>query len=226
MNITFLVVTIVSCLVGVPHLDGQNNQQFTKPAVLFDNASMVLARPTEAISKQVEKLHRERGLNESVAAAADRNGMIRMAFLPGDGVQTNCTSYADLYFDKKGKWISTEEYFLVEPDSSKGLGRIIAKCSTALQSKNYTIGICEEGGKPALWKISTPTNTWYECEVFKNSVQNNALAVKINQAPYSAPNADIYGTAYFDVHGNFVRLQAKSKIKILNPDLKAVSSKK
>jgi hypothetical protein len=174
----------------------------------------------------VEKLHIERGLNEAVSAVGDKNGMTRMAFMPADGVQTNCTSYADLYFDKKGKWISTEEYFLVESDSSKGLGRIVAKCSVALRSKNYNIGICEEGGKIALWKISTPANTWYECEVFKSSVQNVALAIKIPQAPYTAPNADIYGTAYFDENGALVRIQPKSKIKILNPDLKAVSSKK
>jgi hypothetical protein len=193
---------------------------------MFDNSSMRIARPSEAVVVRIEKLQKERSLGEAVSAISDKNGMMRMAFLPADGIQTNCTPYADVYFDKKEKWISTEEFFLLEADSTKGLGRIAAKCSTALRSKNYKIGICEEGGKIALWKISTPANTWYECEVFKSSVENNALVVKTQQEPFSAPNADIYGTAYFDANANFVRIQQKSKIKILNPDLKAVSSKK
>jgi hypothetical protein len=225
MNISFLVATVLMCLFGASRLNGQSKQQFTKPVLMFDNTSMRIARPSEAIARQVEKLQVERGLGEAVSAVSDKNGMLRMAFLPPDGVQTNCTTYADVYFDKKGKWISTEEYFVVEPDSTKGLGRIVAKCSVALQSKNFKPGICEEGGKIAVWKISTPANTWYEYEVFKKSVENVALAVKTQQAPYSAPNADIHGTAYFDVNGTFVRIQTKSKIIILNPDLKAVSSK-
>jgi hypothetical protein len=224
MNIFFRVVIGVGLMMGASRLDGQNKPQFTKPAVLFDNTSMKIARPTEAISRQVEKLHRERGLGEAIAVASDKNGMLRMAFMPSDGVQTNCTPYADVYFDKKGKWISTEEYFVVQPDSVKGIGRFVAKCSAIVRSKNFKVGICEEGGNIAFWKISTPANTWYECEVFKNSVQNVALAITTATTPFRAPNADIYGTAYFDATGTFVRIQAKSKIKVLNPDLKAVSS--
>jgi hypothetical protein len=210
---------------SVPHLLGQGQKQFSKPVLMFDNASMKIARPSEKVTRLVEKLHRERALNETVSAITDKNGMIRMAFLPFDVQQTNCTQYADMYFDKKERWISTEEFFVVEPDSLRGFGSILVKIQSALAAKKFTVGICEEGGKYALWRISTPANTWYECEIFKADVSNTALAIKTNKAPFQAPNPNIYGTAYFDANGNFVKIQAKSKVKEQNPDLMQTASK-
>lgn len=192
---------------------------------MFDNASMKIARPSEKVARFVEKLHRERSLNEAVSAIADKNGMLRMAFLPIDGQQSNCTPYADMYFDKKERWISTEEYFVIEPDSLRGLGNILLKIQSVLATKKFTVGICQEGGKYALWRISTPANTWYECEIFKSNASNTALAIKTTKEPFQAPNPYIYGTAYFDAIGNFVKIQAKSKVKELNPDLMQTASK-
>jgi hypothetical protein len=216
LRITLFLGVLLS---GSLQVFSQAKPQYSKPILIFDNASMKIARPSFKVSALVEKLHRERGLNEAVSAVADKKGMIRMAFLPSDGVQTNCTSYADMYFDKQEKWLSTEEYFSLEPDSSKGLGNIMAKIEATLKAKKFKVGYCQEGGKYALWKITTPANTWYECEIFKANATNTALAIKIDKDPFQVPNLNIYGTAYFDEKGTFVKIQPKSKVKSLNPDL-------
>lgn len=220
MNIPFLFAAM-GLLVGASRLDGQTKPQFSKPVQVFDINSMMIARPSAKVTDYIAKLHAERGLNETVSAVTDKNGMIRLAFLPADGEQSNCTQYADCYFDKKEKWISTEEYFVVSRDSAKGVGAILVKMTSALKAKNFEIGSCLSGGGVSVWRITTPANTWYECEIFKKGSANTSLVVPTEKAPYLAPNPSIYGTAYFDKNGMLVKIQAKSKVKELNPDLTA-----
>ena len=62
MNISFFVATLLTFVLGASRLDGQNKQQFTKPVLMFDNSSMRIARPSEAVVVRIEKLQKE--LNE------------------------------------------------------------------------------------------------------------------------------------------------------------------
>ena len=111
----------------------------------------------------------------------DKKGLWRIAFMATGNNQSNCTPYADMYFDAKERWISTEEFFSVKTDSSSvDLVNLMKKFSSALDAKGYRIGICEDGGGQSLWRISTPVLAWYECEIFKKNADNLALAA----APY------------------------------------------
>jgi hypothetical protein len=187
---------------------------FTKPVLMFDNATALVVPPSMAVTNLAVKLQQERGLAEEMVPLKDKKGLRRIAFMATGNAQTNCTPYADMYFNTKDKWLSTEEFFSLDADTTKVLGRLIARFSTALDAKGYRIGICEEGGKMSLWRISTPALTWYECEIFKKNTENIALAITLDKEPFRAPNPNIYGTAYFDFDGNLVRVQAKSKVKL------------
>lgn len=181
---------------------------------MFDNATALVVPPSMAVTNLAVKLQQERGLAEEMVPLKDKKGLRRIAFMATGNAQTNCTPYADMYFNTKDKWLSTEEFFSLDADTTKVLGRLIARFSTALDAKGYRIGICEEGGKMSLWRISTPVLTWYECEIFKKNTENIALAITLDKEPFRAPNPNIYGTAYFDFDGNLVRVQAKSKVKL------------
>lgn len=187
---------------------------FAKPVLMFDNASALIVTPPQSIANRALQLRAERGYTEEMVPMKDKKGLRRIAFMAPGNAQTNCTSYADMYFDAKDKWLSTEEFFSLDADETKPLGRLLAKCMAAVEAKGYRIGICEVGGKTSLWRISTPALTWYECEVFKKSTENHALAISMEKEPFSGPNPNIYGTAYFDSNGNLVRIQAKSKVKL------------
>ncbi|TAE25783.1 MAG: hypothetical protein EAZ92_11600 [Candidatus Kapaibacterium sp.] len=207
-----------------PQASQAKQQQFSKPIAVFDASSMMLAQPGERAIKMATKLQAERGFGENLSAVRDRSGMLRIAYLPGDGMQSNCTPYADMYFDKTEKWLSTEEYFVVESDSTRSVGKIWSKIMANLKAKNMEMGRCLELGQYSLWRISTPLNIWYECEVFKKGASSIALVIPTEKAPYLAPNPNIFGTAYFDKQGNLVKIQAKSKVKELNPDLVKTAS--
>jgi hypothetical protein len=210
-----LSVFCVWCLFLVPATS--QVQTFTKPVLMFDNATADVVPPKHpTIQSRAHQLFTERGSSEEMIPLRDKRGMTRIAYMRPGAQQTNCTPYADMYFDAQGRWISTEEYFTNEGDSLKGTGRIVAQICNAIEAKGYKVGICEEGGNPSLWHISTPYSTWYECEIFKNTIDNVALAITIDIPPYRAPNQRIYGTAYFDDKGKFVRIQTKSKVKIAN----------
>lgn len=187
---------------------------FAKPVLMFDNASALIVTPPQSIANRALQLRAERGFTEEMVPMKDKKGLRRIAFMAPGNAQTNCTPYADMYFDAKDKWLSTEEFFSLDTDETKPLGRLLAKFITTVEAKGYRIGICEVGGKASFWRISTPALTWYECEVFKKNVENNALAISMEKEPFSGPNPNIYGTAYFDSNGNLVRIQAKSKVKL------------
>jgi hypothetical protein len=186
---------------------------FSKPVMMFDNATAGISTPSMAIASQAIKLQRERNLQEEMIPMKDKKGLRRVAFMATGNTQTNCTPYADMYFDTKDRWLSTEEFFSLSEGNATELGRLMAKFAAILDAKGYRIGICEEGGNMSLWRISTPVLTWYECEIFKKNIENAALAITLDKEPFRAPNQNIYGTAYFDANGNFVRIQAKSKVK-------------
>ncbi len=186
---------------------------FSKPVLMFDNATALINHPSPDIANHALKLMQDRNLQEEMIPLKDKKGLRRIAFMATGNVQTNCTPYADMYFDTKDRWISTEEFFSVVPDSSTGLATLMKKFLSALDAKGYRIGICEDGGGLSLWRISTPVLTWYECEIFKKNADNFALAITLDKEPFRAPNQNIYGTAYFDANGNLVRVQAKSKVK-------------
>ena len=186
---------------------------FSKPVMMFDNATAGISTPSMAIASQAMKLQRERNLQEEMVPMKDKKGLRRIAFMATGNKQTNCTPYADMYFDTKDRWLSTEEFFSLAEDNPSEIGRLMAKFSAVLDAKGYRIGICEEGGNMSLWRISTPVLMWYECEIFKKNSDNFALALTTEKEPYRVPNQNIYGTAYFDGNGNFVRIQAKSKVK-------------
>lgn len=186
---------------------------FSKPVLMFDNESALITHPSPELANIALKLQQERGLFEEMIPLKDKKGLRRIAFMATGNAQTNCTSYADMYFDAKDRWISTEEFFSVKPDTTTEPARLMKKFASALEAKGYRIGICEEGGGQSLWRISTPVITWYECEIFKKNTDNLALAITLEKEPFRAPNQNIYGTAYFDANGNLVRVQAKSKVK-------------
>jgi hypothetical protein len=186
---------------------------FSKPVLMFDNATAVINHPSSDLTNRALKLQQDRGFQEEMVPMKDKKGLRRIAFMATGSSQTNCTPYADMYFDTKDRWISTEEFFSVHPDSASGFGQIMKKFAAALEAKGFRIGICEEGGGLSLWRISTPVLMWYECEIFKKNVENIALAISLDKEPFRAPNQNIYGTAYFDANGNLVRIQAKSKVK-------------
>jgi hypothetical protein len=188
---------------------------FTKPVLMFDNESATISSPSTSITTLALKLHGERGYAEEMVPLKDKKGLRRIAFMARGNEQTNCTPYADMYFDAKDRWISTEEFFTVAPQAETELGKIAMKISAALEAKGFVIGICEEGGLPSLWRISTPALVWYECEIFKKNAENPALAIgPANEPSIREPNPHIYGTAFFDANGKLVRVQAKSKVKM------------
>ncbi|MCS6807755.1 MAG: hypothetical protein NZ661_02955 [Candidatus Kapabacteria bacterium] len=188
---------------------------FVKPVFMFDNATATVVPPPREIADKALKLRTERGLDEALVSLRDKRGLRRIAFTSTENNLTNCTPYADMYFDARNTWLSTEEFFSVEADSATGLGRLVQRFAAQLDAKGYRIGVCEVGGGIAVWRISTPVLTWYECEIFKKSVDSNyALALTLDKEPYSVPNPYIYGTAYFDERGTLMRIQAKSKVKM------------
>ncbi|MBL7991386.1 MAG: hypothetical protein JNN25_08110 [Candidatus Kapabacteria bacterium] len=187
---------------------------FAKPVLMFDNPSALIVNASSNIANQAIKLLQERGFQEEMVPMKDKKGLWRIAFMATGNNQSNCTPYADMYFDAKERWISTEEFFSVKTDSSSlDLVNLMKKFSSALDAKGYRIGICEDGGGQSLWRISTPVLAWYECEIFKKNADNLALAITLDKEPFRAPNQNIYGTAYFDANGNLVRIQPKSKVK-------------
>jgi hypothetical protein len=225
-----LYMALLLVLFATTGLQSAFAQSFSKPVVMFDNTTAEVVPPKiPAIEARARQLHLERGFTEEVYPMRDKRGMTRVAFMQAGGaLQTNCTPYADMYFDAKGQWISTEEYFTVAADTAaaRGVGRIVRQVVSSIEAKNYRVGICEENGNPSLWKISTPNSTWYECEIFKKATENIALAITIQAPPYRAPNQSIFGTAYFDSKGNLIRIQAKSKVKIANAALNNAANKR
>lgn len=181
-----------------------------RPAMMFDESSAVQFTPNDAIQKLALKLFQERGAKEVLTPFKDKNGLVRIEFLLPEPTQNNCSEYAHLYCTNKGVWLWTEEYFVQKSVDERPLSQIVKKFETSVSGKGYVPGICEEGGNIAFWRITTPKVTWYECEIFAKK-SNNALVLATNSEPFRAINTAVYGTAYFDGKGTFVRIKTKGK---------------
>ncbi len=220
MNIVVFSLCLILCAPSVIFAQSKQNLKlppvpiFAKPIFMFDNVSAMVVTPPQKIAEQAFKLRVERGLFEEMVPLKDKKGLRRIAFMASGNAQTNCSPYADMYFDSKDRWLSTEEFFSLDGDNAKSLSGLMTKIVSALEVRGYRVGVCEVGGKMSLWRISTPALTWYECEIFKKNAESNALAIALDKEPFSGPNPNIYGTAYFDSNGNFVRIQTKSKVKL------------